>query len=176
MDVNNISKYDTTSIINFLKEDKSLTKTISEALPLIIENNSEDEIVNFAVELLKLRETDLVTELNDLAADDNFFGILLESDLLDDIMDNYDLLKYYLSIVPDNYQWEFITNVVDSSLEGTGLDHYKCVFETILKTNESILIEHIVNFWANDKINWTIGTIEKDIKEIDEIIERAKLV
>lgn len=176
MDINNISKYDTTTIINFLKDDKSLSKVIDDALPLIIENNSENEIVDFAVELLKLRETDLVIGLNDLATDHNFFGVLLDSDLLNEIMDDYDLLKYYLSIVPDDYEWEFITDVVDSSLEGVGLERYKYIFETIIKTNESTLINHIIDFWTKDKVNWKESTIEKDVKEIENIIEHAKLV
>ena len=174
MNSSNIAKFDTKTIIQSLKDDKNVGTMIMDSLEELIENNSEDEILNFTAELLKLKETSLVLELNDRSQDQNFLGNLLECDSLSNILEDNDLLDYYLNIIPDDYDWEAAAELIDRSLNGADLDYYRKIFSNIINTKEHILITHIIEYWTNDMSNWN-NTSDRDYRDINRRIEEAKL-
>lgn len=172
MNADNIAKYDLTTVHEELIKNKQICEMVLKALPDIMENNSENEIALFTVELLKLRETELIQEFNNKAHDPNFLGNLLDCDTLANILQDYELLKYYLSLVPDDYVWESATDLIDRSLDGADLHHHKLVFENIIKTEEHQLISYIVDYWETEKSKWT-DVADPYFKAVSNLVDEA---
>lgn len=198
-------------IIKIFSKNKLLRKFIHDNMEQIIKINAYDEdyggynistnenvgegdLVNFIVDLMKMKEITLAKEAlkisNNLLTDDNRFylvadinsGIMHSGD--EQLIENYFKLRPYIrELYPEEYiDDEGIIEAYEDNIKGVSLKDYRNdtvpFFAAAIKAKYIPFIDYFINIWGAERNYYKKPDAEGQlfVDDMDQLVKEAKLI